>query len=97
MGRIFDRAGPQTYGELCAASLHREAKVKLGRRDGAWALEVVASPTEEDLSWRAAAVLFADIAELDAQSWHLLHWLECARPDPEGQDERPIRTNEERR
>lgn len=96
MGRIFDRAGPQTYGELCAAAARREAKVKLSRTGGAWTLELVASPTEGDPSWRAAAVLFAEISELDAQAGHLLRWLESTRPHALGQGDEPIRTNEER-
>src|SRR5437868_15100478 len=76
MGRIFDRAGPHAYGELCAAAARRETKVKLSRAGSAWTLELVASPWKGDSSWRAAAVLFAEISELDAQAGHLLRWLE---------------------
>lgn len=97
MGRIFDRAGPRTYSELCATAARREARVRLSRADSAWTLEVVAGPAEGDSSWRAAAVLFGDIAELDAQAWHLLRWLESARPANGGHDESPIESRGERR
>jgi hypothetical protein len=97
MGRIFDRAGPQTYGELCAAAARRKAKVKLSRTVSAWTLEVVASPTEGDPSWRAAAVLFAAVTELDAQARHLLLWLESTRPMCEVRESDRSENNKERR
>jgi hypothetical protein len=85
------------YERLCQLVAQEAGTVKLSRQPDTWAIQATLPPTATDLGWRGAALLFADIAELDAQARHLLRWLESTRPNVRGQGEDPIKTNKERR
>jgi hypothetical protein len=63
------------YRALCdEADAHYDV-VKLIRAGTGWGLEIVAAPRGSDDAWRAAGVVFPELAELDQHADHLLGWL----------------------
>ena len=78
-----------SYERLCEAATREAGTVKLGRRHGAWVMQVVLAPAADDAVWRAVGVLFPNIAELEAQARHLLQWVESVRPDGSGPSVHP--------
>jgi hypothetical protein len=84
------------YFILCDEARTRGDVVKLGRPGPKeWVLQVVAAPRNSTEPWRAAAILFHDLLELDHHSNHLLAWLRGLVTSPDGDDARVDQGGEE--
>jgi hypothetical protein len=67
-----------SYVRLCAVAERVGHIVKLSRHGDDWGLQIVIAPAAGgEEQWRAAAVLFPDLRELDHHAGYLLAW-SCA-------------------
>jgi len=75
-----------SYDTLCEAAEDANTKVLLYREEeaGTWGLHLVIRPAGLDPSWRATAVTFPSLEELDATAEHVLPWLRFHRPEKGG-------------
>lgn len=67
------------YEALCRAVSREEGWLKLSVSSQGWVVEVILGPTQHDPAWRATAVLFPSITELDRQVERLCAWVQACR------------------